>query len=138
MHSLLVAQSYSKYLPFLLMSESPCLPITPFHVLLLVFTCAFKPPFVDSANATFCKATPTLSKEGLYCVSVFGAHICKMHSDRSCSLSIRRQIVSPSGIQSVTQWTNEDLQDRLPLPEQTWLHLNLNRKAFSLYSIQQY
>ena len=70
MHSLLVAQSYSKYLPFLLMSESSCLPITPFHVLLLVFTCAFKPPFVDSANATFCKATPTLSKEGLDKVGV--------------------------------------------------------------------
>ena len=68
MHSPLVAQNCSKHLPFLLMSESPCLPKTPFHVLSSVPTCALKSPSrtIDSTDVTFCKATPTSSKKDWY------------------------------------------------------------------------
>ena len=69
MHSLLVAQNCSKHL-FLLMSESPCLLITPFHVLSSVPTCALKSlsRTIDTADVTFCKAT---SKKDWYCVLAF-------------------------------------------------------------------
>ena len=75
MHSPLVAQNCSKHLLFLLVLESPCLPITLFHVLLSLFTCVLKSPSktIDSVYVTFCKATPTSSKKGWYCASVFGA-----------------------------------------------------------------
>ena len=65
MHSLLVAQNCSKHLPFLLMSESPCVPITPFHVLSSVPRRALKSPSrtIDSADVTFCKTISTLSKK---------------------------------------------------------------------------
>ena len=68
MHSPLVAQNYSKHLPFLLMSKSTCLPITPFYVLSSVPTCALKLPSrtIDSVDVTFCKAAPTSSKKGWY------------------------------------------------------------------------
>ena len=48
------------------MSESPCVPITPFYVLSSVPTCALKSPSrtTDSADVTFCKAIPTSSKKG--------------------------------------------------------------------------
>ena len=94
-----------KHLSFLLMSESPCLPKTPFYVSSSVPTCALKSPSrtIDSADVTFCKATPTSSRKGWYCASAFNAYICKMHSNRSCSLSLRRQTLNPSGIQSATQ-----------------------------------
>ena len=125
MPSLLMAQNCSKYLPFLLLSESPCLSITPFHVFLSVPTCAFKSHSrtIDSADVTFCKATSTSSEKGWYCASAFGEYTCKMHSDRSCSLSLWRQTLSPSGIQSVTNsGPRKWLQKCLQLPEQTWLH----------------
>ena len=56
----MVAQKCSKHLAFLLMSESPCLPITPFHVLSSVPTCVLKSPSktIDSAAVTFCETTP--------------------------------------------------------------------------------
>ena len=65
MHSPLVAQNCSKHLPFLLVLESPCLPITLFHVLLSLFICVLKSPSrtIDSVDVTFCKATPTFTKE---------------------------------------------------------------------------
>ena len=93
------------------MSETPCLPITPFHVLSPVPTCALKSPnrTIDSADITFCKTTPTSSKKGCYCALAFGAYTCKMHSDRSDSLSLRRQTLPPTGIQSVTQWAKRGL-----------------------------
>ena len=122
---------------------------------------------INSADVTFYKVTPTSSKKGWYCASAFGAYNCKMYSDRSCSLSLRRQTLLPSGIQLVTQSLhityplysasvaflrvrrinieiekksrpNEGLQKCLPLPEQTWLHLHLSRKASSLHSTQPY
>ena len=101
MQSPLVAQNYRKNRPFLLMSESPCLLVTPFHVLLSVPTCALKLPSrtIDSADVTFCKATSTSSNKSWYCVSSFGVYTCKMHSDSSCSLSLRTQNLPPSGIQ---------------------------------------
>ena len=113
----LVAQNCSKHLPFLLMSQSPCLPITPFHVLSSVLTCALRSSSrkIDYAVVTFCKATPTSSKKSWYCVSAFGAYSCKMYSDRSCSLSLRRQTLSPSRIQSVTQWARRGLT-KMPTP----------------------
>ena len=129
-----MVQNCCKYFPFLLMSESSCLPITPFHILSSVPTCALKSPSttIDCVDVTFYKATPTLSKKGWYCASAFGAYTCKMHSDRSCSISIKRQTLSPSRIQSMTQWAEQGLT-KLSLPEQTWLHLNLSRKPSSLH-----
>ena len=61
-----------KHLLFLLVLESPCLPITLFHVLLSLFICVLKSPSktIDSVYVTFCKATPTSSKKGWYCASV--------------------------------------------------------------------
>ena len=141
MHIPLVAPNRSKHLLLLLISESPCLPIIPFHVLSSVPTCALKSPgrTIDSAHIAFYKATPTSSKKGWYCASAFGAYTCKMYCDRSCNLSLRRQTLPPSEIQSVTQWGKQGLTQKcLPLPEQTWLHLNLSRKASSLHSTQQY
>ena len=56
MHNLLVAQNCSKHLVVLLISESPCLLITPFHVLSSVPTCGLKSPnrTIDSADVTLC------------------------------------------------------------------------------------
>ena len=112
------------------MSESPSLPITPFHVLLSVTTCAVKFPnrTIDSADVTFCKPTPTSSKQGLYCASGFGAFTFKMHSGCSCRLTLRRLTLPPSGIQAVTQCARRGLTKMLLLLEQTWLHLHLSRK----------
>ena len=61
--------------PFLLMLESPCSLIIFFHVLSSVPTCALKSPsrIINSADVTFCKATPSSFKKGWYCASVFGA-----------------------------------------------------------------
>ena len=105
-HSLLVAQKCSKHFPFLLMTESLCLPITPFHVLSSVQTCALKSPSttINSADVTFSKATLRyLRKTGTVFQRLVRAP-AKMHSDRSSKLSVRRQALSLSGIQSVTQW----------------------------------
>ena len=116
MHSLSVAQNCSKHFPFLLMSESPCHPITPLHVLSSVSTCALKSPSItiDSVDVTFCKATPTLYKKGWYFVSAFGAYSCKTHSEHSCSLSLRRHgTILPNEIQSVTQWAKRGLTKML-------------------------
>ena len=117
MHNPLVAQNCSKHLPFLLISKSPCFPITPFHVLSSVPTCALKLQCstIDSADVSFCKATPTSSKKGWYRASAFGPYTYKMHSDRFCGLCLRRQTLPPSGIQSVTQWAKRRLT-RIPTP----------------------
>ena len=111
MHDPLVAQSCSKHLPFLLMSESSCLLITPLHILSSVPTCALKSPgrTTNSTDVTFRKATSNSSKKGWYCASAFGAYTSKIYSDRSCSLSLRRQTLPLSGIQSVTQWAKRGL-----------------------------
>ena len=87
MHSPLVAQNCSKHFLFLLISESSCLLITPFHVLWSVPICALKLPSrtIDSANVTFCKTTPTSSK-GWYCALMFGTYTCIMCHDYSCSI----------------------------------------------------
>ena len=100
MHNFLVEQNCTKHLPFLLMSDSPFLPITLFHVLFSVPTYALKSPnrTIYSADVTFCKAIPASSKKGWYCDLAFGACTCKMHSDCSCSLSLRRQNLPPSEI----------------------------------------
>ena len=138
MHSLLGAQNCSKYLPFLLMS--PCLPMTSFHILLSISTCALKSPSrtIDCADVIFCKATPASFKKGWYCVSAFDAYTSKMHLNCSCSVSLRRQTLLPSEIQPVTQWAKRGLTKKpLPLHEQTWLHLHLRRKASSLHSTYQ-
>ena len=126
LHSLSVTQNCSKHLAFRLMSEYLCHPIRPLHVLLSVITCALKSPSktIDFADVTFCKAIPTLSKKGWYFVSAFDMYTCKMHSDHSCSLSLRRYgTTPPNEIQSVTQWAKRGLTKCLTLPEQTWLHL---------------
>ena len=80
-------------------------------------------------------------KKGWYYASAFGACSCKTHSAHSCNLNLRR--LPPSGNQSVTQWAKQGLtriQECLlrqrQRSEQTWLHLNLSRKAFSLHSTQ--
>ena len=106
MHSQLVVRNCSKHLPFLLMPESPYLPITPFHVTSSVPTCALKSLrwTINSANVTFYKAAPTSFKKSGYCAFALGVYACKMHSDCSCSLNLRRQTLPPSGIQSVAQW----------------------------------
>ena len=97
LRSLLVAENCRKRLPFLLLSESLCLPITPFHVLLSVSTCALKLPSrtSDSADATFCKATLTSFKK-------FGTVFQLMYSKRSCSIRLRKQTFPRSRILSVT------------------------------------
>ena len=104
MHSPLVAQNCNKHLPFLLMSGSPCCPITPFQVALSMPTCALKSPkrTRDSDEVAFPNATSTSSRKASYCDSVLGAYTCNIHRDRSCSLSFRRQTLPPSGAQSTT------------------------------------
>ena len=140
MHNPVGEQNCSKHLPFLSMSESPCLPITPFHVLSSVPTCALKSPSrtIDSSDVTFCKAAPTSSMKCWYCASAFCAYTCKIYSDRSCSLSLSRKTLPSTGIQSVTQWAKGGFTEIPTLLEQTWLHLYLSKRASSLNSIQQY
>ena len=116
MHSPLVAQNCNKHLPFLLMSGSPCCPITPFQVALSMPTCALKSPkrTRDSDEVAFPNATSTSSRKASYCDSMLGAYTCNIHRDRSCSLSFRRQL------------------------EQTLLHQHLSRKFFTHRSTRQF
>ena len=67
MYNPLVTQNCSKHLPFLLMSESPCLLITPFHVLLSVPTCGLKLPSktIDSSMLLFVKQHFYSKKAGI-------------------------------------------------------------------------
>ena len=104
MHSPLVAQNCGKHLPFLLMSGSPCCPITPFQVALSMPTCALTSPerTRNSDEVAFPHATSTSRRNASYCDSMLGAYTRKMHRDHSCSLSFRRQNLPPSGTQSTT------------------------------------
>ena len=83
-------------------------------------TCALKSPkrTRDSDEVAFPNATSTSSRKALYCDSILGAYTCKIHRDRSCSLSFRRQTLPPSGTQSTTL-----SQHQL---EQTLLHQHLS------------
>ena len=117
MHSPLVEQNYSKNFPFLLMSESPCLLITLFHVLSSVPTCALKSPgrTINSADVAFCKATPSSSKKGLNCPLAFDPYTCKIHRDLSCRLNLKRQTLPLSEMKSVTQWAKRGII-KMPTP----------------------
>ena len=87
------------------MSGSPCCQITPFQVALSRPTCALKSPerTRNSDEVAFPNATLTSSRKASYCDSMLGAYTCKIHRDRYCSLSFRRQTLLPSGTQSTTQ-----------------------------------
>ena len=102
MHSPLVAQNYNKHFPFLFMSGSPCCP----KIALSMPTCALKLPkrTRDSDEVAFPNATSTFSRKASYYHSMLSAYICncKMHIDRSCSLSFGRQTLPPSGTQATT------------------------------------
>ena len=104
MHRPLVAQNCNKHLSFLLMPRSPCCPITTFQVALSMPTCALKSlkRTRDSDEVAFAKAASTSSKKASYCDTMLGAYTYKIHRDRSCSLSFRKQTLPPSGTQSTT------------------------------------
>ena len=142
MHSPLVAQNCNKHLPFLLMSGSPCCPITPFQVPLSMPTCALKSPkrTRDSDEVAFPNATSTSSRKASYCDSMLGAYTCTIHRDRSCSLSFRRQTLPPSGTQSTAHsatvcWGSQVSQHQL---EQTLLHQHLSIKFSTHRSTRQF
>ena len=104
MHSPLVAQNCNKHLLFMLMPGSPCCPITSFQVALSMPTCALKSPkrTRNFNEVAFPNATPTSPRKASYCDSMLGAYTCKIHRDRSCSLSFRKQTLPPSGTQSTS------------------------------------
>ena len=98
------AQNCNKRLSFLLMSGSPCCPITSFHVALSMPTCALKSSkrTRDSDQIVFPNATSTSFRKASYCDSMLGVYTCKIHKNRSCSLSFRKQALPPSDTQSTT------------------------------------
>ena len=140
MHSPLVAQNCNKHLPFLLMSGSPCCPITPFYVALSMPTCALKSPkrTRDSDEVAFPNATSTSSRKASYCDSMLGAYTCKIRRDRSCSLSFRRQTLPPSGTQLTTHSAMLGSQVSQHQLEQTLLHQHLSRKISTHRSTRQF
>ena len=132
LHSPLVAQKCNKH-PFLLMSGSPCCPITPFQVALSMPTCALKSPkrTRDSDEVAFPNATSTSFRKALYCDSMLGAYTCKMHRDRSCSLGLEDKPflpVVPSQRHTQPCWGAQVSQRQLEL---TSLHQHRSRKFFS-------
>ena len=123
------------------MSGSPCCPITPFQVALSMPTCALKLPkrTRDSDEVAVPNATSASSRKVSYCDSTSGAYTCKIHRDRSCSLSFGRQTLPPSGIPSQrhTQlcWGSQVSQHQL---EQTSLHQHQSKKLSTHRSTQQF
>ena len=104
MHSPMVAQNCNKHFPFLLISRSPCCSTTFFQVALSMPACALKLPkrTRDSDEVAFYNAILTSFRKASYCDFMLGAYTCKIHRDRSCSLSFRRQTFPSSGTQSTT------------------------------------
>ena len=140
MHSPLVAQNCNKHLPFLLMSGSPCCPITLFQVALSMPTCALKSPkrTRDSDEVAFPNATSTSSEKASYYDSMFGAYTCNIHRDRSCSLSLEDKPflpVVPSQRHIQLRWGSQVSQHQL---EQTLLHQHLSRKFSTHRSTRQF
>ena len=133
MHSLLVAQNCNKHFPLVLMSESPCCPITPFHVALSMPKCALKSlkRTRDSDEVAFPNTISTSSRKALYCDSMLGVYTCNIHRYillLYATLALEYKPFLPViPIQRRTQpcWGSQASQHRL---EQTLLDQHRSRK----------
>ena len=142
MHSPLVAQNCNKHLPFLLMSGSPCCPITPYQVALSMPTCALKSPkrTRDSDEVAFPNATSTSSRKASYCDSMIGAYTCKIGYTEIAPAALALEDkpflpVVPSQRHIQLCWGSQVSQHQL---EQTLLHQHLSRKFSTHRSTRQF